>query len=157
MQWRNWIGAVSSLCHYLSSCVLIRLNIHREAAEKLNEEIATEEGTLVECGCCFGEYPFDNFVQCSEGHLFCKDCLKRYVENTVFGDGKSAIKCMGSEPCNGFFSDSMLRITLPERVFSKYQEALAKDALKAAHIEIITCIHCELQVRCLCWGLNALH
>jgi hypothetical protein len=55
------------------------------AAEKLNEEMATAEGSLMECGCCYGEYAFEALVQCSEGHLFCKQCLQRYCEQTVFG------------------------------------------------------------------------
>lgn len=45
-------------------------------AEKLNAEIAMEEGAMIECGCCFDEFPFESLVQCSEGHLFCKPCLQ---------------------------------------------------------------------------------
>jgi TRIAD3 protein (E3 ubiquitin-protein ligase RNF216) len=45
-------------------------------AEKLNAEIAMEEGGLIECSCCYDETPFENIVQCSEGHLFCKQCLQ---------------------------------------------------------------------------------
>lgn len=56
------------------------------AAERLNEELATSEGSLMECGCCYGEYAFEALVQCSEGHLFCKMCLQRYCEQTVFGE-----------------------------------------------------------------------
>lgn len=48
----------------------------REAAERLNEEIAAAEGGLMECGCCYSEAPFEKMVQCSEGHLFCKSCLQ---------------------------------------------------------------------------------
>lgn len=48
----------------------------REAAERLNEEIAAAEGGLIECGCCYSESPFEKMVQCSEGHLFCKSCLQ---------------------------------------------------------------------------------
>lgn len=57
------------------------------AAEKLNEEMVAAEGSLMECGCCYGEYAFEALVQCSEGHLFCKTCLQRYCEQTVFGKG----------------------------------------------------------------------
>ena len=60
--------------------------LDQQAAEALNEQIATEDGSLMECGCCYGEYAFEALVQCSEGHLFCKQCLQRYCEQTVFGE-----------------------------------------------------------------------
>ena len=59
--------------------------IDAEAAEQLNIELAAAEGSLMECGCCYSEVPFESLVQCSEGHLFCKLCLQRYCEQTVFG------------------------------------------------------------------------
>lgn len=62
------------------------LQADQAAAERLNEELATAEGSLMECGCCYGEYAFEALVQCSEGHLFCKQCLQRYCEQTVFGE-----------------------------------------------------------------------
>jgi TRIAD3 protein (E3 ubiquitin-protein ligase RNF216) len=40
-----------------------------EAEERLQKE-AEENGTGIECGCCFGTYPFERCVQCEEGHLF---------------------------------------------------------------------------------------
>lgn len=117
----------------------------RQMALKLNEEIAIEEGTLIECGCCYSEYCFEQMAQCSEGHLFCKECISRYVENTVFGEGKSLIKCMntGKDACCGFYPDSMLQSALNEVVFAKYQEALARDVIKSAHLEVVTCFDCS--------------
>ena len=86
-------------------------------------------------------------MQCSEGHLFCKTCVSSYVNQTVFGDGKSNVKCMStSEVCAGYFPDSMLKCALPEKVFNKYQEAVASDAIKAAHLEIVKCYNCSLSV-----------
>ena len=115
-------------------------------AEKLNEEIAGEEGGLIECQCCYSEVTFESVIQCSEGHLFCKGCLQHYAEQTVFGDGKSVLKCMDSGGCTGYFPDSMLKYALPEKTFGKYQEQLARDAIKAAKLEIISCHACNFQV-----------
>ena len=65
------------------------------------------------------------------------------------GNGRSLIKCMNADgdPCDGFFSETMLQGALPEKVFQKYSEALARDALKSAHMEgIVTCCHCQIQM-----------
>ena len=119
----------------------------RELAEQINEQMAAEDGTLLECGCCFSEYAFESIVQCSEGHLFCKNCLKQYVETTVFADGKSNLNCMStSESCCGFFPGSMLRSSLPIKVLEKYEEAYARDSIQSAKIELISCYNCQVQV-----------
>ncbi len=57
----------------------IRLQ-EREEERKKNlelqrEKAAEKEGTLVECNCCLSDCAFENMIQCTEGHLFCKSCL----------------------------------------------------------------------------------
>lgn len=54
-----------------------------QLAEQLNEQQAAEDGALLECGCCYSEYPFEKLIQCSEGHLFCKDCVRHYAEQVM--------------------------------------------------------------------------
>ena len=36
----------------------------------------TPEQPGIECQCCFSDCRFDDLVQCMEGHLFCRDCIK---------------------------------------------------------------------------------
>ena len=54
----------------------------------LNEAEYEDEGQSIECECCFGTFPFEQMVQCYEGHLFCQECLKSYAREAVFGQGK---------------------------------------------------------------------
>lgn len=120
----------------------------KKIAEELNYQMAADENALVECGCCCAEYPFERIVQCTEAHLFCKDCLQRYAEQTLFGDGRTTLKCMSTEgdPCPGVFTETMLRASLPEKVLSKFSEAQTRDVLKAANIDdLVTCHNCDFQ------------
>ena len=90
----------------------------------------------------------DNIIQCSNGHLFCKICIQRYIEETMFGSGSVCITCISTEKyydnyttttnsnsnsggaesevcngqmCNGRFSDEMVKMCLSEMVYDKYQ------------------------------------
>jgi len=117
----------------------------RERAEQVAYELAEREGSLVECGCCFAEYVFEKIVACSEGHLFCCGCLNRFVEQTVFGDGKSNLKCINTtDKCEGRFTDAMLLKSLQPKTYQKLQDALATDALKLAQLDnMVSCHACS--------------
>lgn len=60
---------------------------------------------LIECECCFGDYPFDEMCSCDEGeHLFCCDCVRSYVREQVFGNDNSKLNCMSAEGCQAGIS-----------------------------------------------------
>jgi len=130
-----------------------RLAEKREAndrvfAEQVNEELAAAEGALIECQCCCSEFAFEVVVQCSDGHLFCRHCLQKYAEQTLFGDGRTQLKCMcTTETCTGHFSERTLAVALPPQVLAKLEEAITKKMIAEANLEdIITCHSCSLQV-----------
>jgi len=112
----------------------------------MRNQLAEAEGCTYECGCCCADIAFENSVQCTDGHLFCKHCVQRYVEETVFGNGSTRVKCMNtSEECNGFFNDVMLRASLPLKVLQAYDAAVARENLKGLE-NIVQCFDCGLQV-----------
>ena len=77
----------------------------------------------------------------------------------MFGDGRSMIKCMntGNPPCQGHFTDAMLEKALSATVYRKFQEAVARDVVKEAHIELCTCFNCQLKVELAEEGGNIMH
>ena len=78
---------------------------HKEELEKQAEadklvqqakedEEAERTGNVMECGCCFVDVPMTRMVQCAEGHLFCADCIKHYVEESAFSSGQTTVHCL---------------------------------------------------------------
>jgi hypothetical protein len=60
---------------------------------------------LLECNCCFVDYPFEEMVSCrSAGHLFCKTCLQKHTEQRVFGLGNLGVVKNGNN--NGSANDN---------------------------------------------------
>jgi TRIAD3 protein (E3 ubiquitin-protein ligase RNF216) len=77
-----------------------------ELAEETNLLKAQAEGTILDCQCCFGDYPMNRMVHCDNEefmHWFCKDCTKRNAE-TVIGQSKYHLVCMSMDGCTSSFS-----------------------------------------------------
>uniref|UniRef100_G3NYQ3 Ring finger protein 216 n=1 Tax=Gasterosteus aculeatus aculeatus TaxID=481459 RepID=G3NYQ3_GASAC len=112
-------------------------------ALQVNEDEYKKDGQLIECGCCFGEFAFEKMTQCSDGHLFCKECLVKYAQEAVFGSGKSELSCMEGG-CLCSYPVCELEKVLPENILCKYYERQAEEAVAATCAdELVRCPFCN--------------
>ncbi|XP_072532446.1 E3 ubiquitin-protein ligase RNF216 [Salminus brasiliensis] len=112
-------------------------------ALQVNEEQYQKDGQLIECGCCCGEFAFEEMTQCTDGHLFCKECLVKYAQEAVFGSGRSQLSCMDGN-CSCSFPTSELEKVLPENILFKYYERQAEEAVAATCAdELVRCPFCN--------------
>ncbi|CAL1588793.1 unnamed protein product [Knipowitschia caucasica] len=112
-------------------------------ALQVNEDEYKKDGQLIECGCCYGDFAFEKMTQCSDGHLFCHECLVNYAQEAVFGSGKSQLSCMSANcPCS--FPVCELNKVLPENILCKYYERQAEEAVAATCAdELVRCPFCS--------------
>jgi TRIAD3 protein (E3 ubiquitin-protein ligase RNF216) len=77
-----------------------------ELEEEANLLKAQAEGTMADCGCCFGEYPLNRMIHCNNEealHWFCRGCSRQNAE-TAIGQSKYQLVCMSTDGCASGFS-----------------------------------------------------
>ncbi|KAK3591594.1 hypothetical protein CHS0354_013776 [Potamilus streckersoni] len=104
---------------------------------------AKEKDELFECSCCFDdECLFEDMMSCADGHLFCKECVRRSTE-TAIGVGKTEFLCLTGS-CEHHFTISVLQQVLPPNMFSILLRKLQEEEIKAADIpDLVSCPFCS--------------
>mmetsp|Transcript_16321 Transcript_16321/g.23011 ORF Transcript_16321/g.23011 Transcript_16321/m.23011 type:complete len:420 (-) Transcript_16321:18-1277(-) len=102
--------------------------------------------SILECECCYCEANLEDLVSCNEGHIFCQDCLKRYIEEQLFGLNKFEILCMSSEGCKAQFRDQFIKKVLTDEAYRAFQTNFAsKEALIALGESLVKCHKCDFK------------
>jgi TRIAD3 protein (E3 ubiquitin-protein ligase RNF216) len=120
-----------------------------ERQAQLNEEEnikrAEAEGTMLECGCCFSDYPMNRMVHCDDErviHWFCRSCARQTAE-TEIGNSKYKIKCMSMDGCDAGFSRDMKTQFLDEKTQIALDRNEQEEVLRLAGIEnLASCPFC---------------
>lgn len=116
-----------------------------ELAEEMNVKKAVDEGSMLECGCCFSEYPQNRMVHCdnqSTLHWFCRGCARQTAENEI-GNSKYKIGCMSMDGCTAGFSVSMKSQFLDEKALVALDRNEQEEMLRMAGIEnLASCPFC---------------
>ncbi|KAG4304377.1 hypothetical protein PORY_002087 [Pneumocystis oryctolagi] len=121
-----------------------------ELAVQLNWKENYEMGILIECGCCFFEYAWETLAYCSEGHIVCRKCLERSVQESVYGQGnfkgQTRIRCISSQfesLCTGFYSKETLEISLSPDLLKAYDDFMIRRCVRDTSDEsFVACPFC---------------
>ena len=109
-------------------------------------QLAKQNNHLQECTCCFDDQVlFENMISCPVGHLYCKECLKRYAETNI-SDSKFEFKCLDGS-CQTEFTISTLNMALEKNVVKKLEQNIQNEQiLKAKLNNLESCPHCTYAV-----------
>lgn len=122
--------------------VELKTTLEAGITRRKRREAAIHDGTAMTCSCCYDELPPDEMVACmEEGHLLCAQCLRKYVETRVFGNGSLGVTkdkeaateilcCHGD--CTSGFSMWALKKALNDKVMLKYDELQYKTTIEKA-------------------------
>ncbi|KAF6842605.1 ring finger [Colletotrichum musicola] len=117
----------------------------KEREEEENFKRAEEDGTVAECGCCFGDFAMNRMVCCdnpSNEHNFCVQCARLNAEN-IIGLSKYQLVCMSTDGCNAGFSNSQRSLFLDDKLIAALDRIEAEDVLRMAGVENLeTCPFC---------------
>ncbi|KAH8835392.1 hypothetical protein DL96DRAFT_50072 [Flagelloscypha sp. PMI_526] len=120
-----------------------RVKMDATVATELNQTEYESNDAGIECGCCFDKIPFEQLVQCAEGHLFCVDCMCSYAENKL-GSHDANISCMDQSGCKEMFPSSELRRFLTAKLYELYERVKQRKEIEAAGIDDLEeCPFCE--------------
>ncbi len=105
----------------------------KESEYRRKVENAKDNGSLLECTCCFSDECLEeDMLPCDGGHLFCRECVQRASEVAI-GEGKHQLNCLGQ--CDEVFSLSILQKALKAATFSKWLSRIQLAELEKAEID----------------------
>lgn len=111
--------------------------------KNLKLEEARKRGELLECGCCYDdECLFEDMAACADGHIFCKECVRRSSEAAI-GEGKTKFLCLSGN-CESEFPLSTLQDLLSPTTFSLALRKMQEEELRLADIpDLVSCPFCS--------------
>lgn len=117
-----------------------------ETDEKLKEIFDSVKSDFC-CSCCCDDKPLNQFTQCTEGHLICKECIKTHIKNTVYQNASSKLKCIDyTNKCDGIYNEQIISSILDDSTFKEYINVKKIDEIneinELSDININLCQHC---------------
>ncbi|PIA93015.1 E3 ubiquitin-protein ligase [Cercospora beticola] len=134
-----------------------RARIDYEVASKLNEDEAEELEALFDCECCYSSVTFEKLATCDDAcHVLCLECIKRTVNEALYGQGWAraadmkiaTVRCFASAECPGNIPKALLYRALTEGqdnedVWNEFQARVSSEALLQSGLSLQRCPFCS--------------
>ena len=118
-------------------------------ARTFNEVEHVEADEMIECGCCYGEYTWDDITSCNGGHLVCRGCVTHTVQECAFGQGDNSydgrgLRCIAvsNENCDHVIPSTTLDGIIPAELMEKLTARIISSELETANINLVRCPFC---------------
>jgi hypothetical protein len=128
---------------------IAQIQIDLILAQKVNEEEHSKADEMMECGCCFGDYTWDDITSCNGGHLVCRECVTRTAQECAFGQGDNTydsrgLRCIAAtnDKCNDVIPTTILEGVLSTDLMAKLTTRIISTDLEIANIDLIRCPFC---------------
>ncbi|KAI9301843.1 hypothetical protein BJ944DRAFT_251988 [Cunninghamella echinulata] len=121
-------------------------------AHEINIQEYEANEQFIECGCCFGDYTFEQLIFCSQGkHQFCHHCIQQFLSEGLFGQGnlRGAVRipCIASDDrfhsCDGCFTMETLKECLSMDLWKAYEASLLEANLAMQGWALVRCASCN--------------
>ena len=129
-----------------------------EYAQTVNQQEAEEMGALYECQCCYNEVPFEDIATCDfNTHVMCFDCVRRTMQEALFGQGwsksvdisRSSLFCLAStsDPCGGCIPAPLVERAVRSsksgnEIWIKFEARLIATSLLNSNLKVLSCPFC---------------
>uniref|UniRef100_A0A7S4LQN9 RING-type domain-containing protein n=1 Tax=Oxyrrhis marina TaxID=2969 RepID=A0A7S4LQN9_OXYMA len=141
----------------------LRLEMERRAVEEskdvdvareLNRRQYADLGEEVECEICYDAVAWEDLLGCGGGHLFCRGCLLRFVQELVGGEAgpavlarhQGSVKCLSMDPCDAPIPTLQLEELLPGNMRESFNSFLLASNIPLARrkkLGISLCPFCD--------------
>ncbi|KAF2217713.1 hypothetical protein CERZMDRAFT_108372 [Cercospora zeae-maydis SCOH1-5] len=134
-----------------------RQRVDYELAATLNDAEAEEVEALFDCECCYSSVSFEKLATCDDAcHLLCLECIKRTVNEALYGQGWSraadtkiaTVRCFASAECPGNIPKNLLYRALTqgrddEDMWNEFQARVSNEALLQSGLPLQRCPFCS--------------
>ncbi|KAL8947596.1 MAG: hypothetical protein Q9222_006136 [Ikaeria aurantiellina] len=121
------------------------------AAEAAVEKELRDNNQIMECGCCFEDFPLNKITFCNaeNPHAFCFGCATQHA-NTQIGLTQFVLTCMDTETsCEAIFGRQERERFLDPKTVEKLERLQQQKELREANLpNLETCPFCDFAAIC---------